>query len=79
MSVELAIQRAAGEGHAQGEPCAVPPDVDNWAKTILDVMKHTGYFRDDAQVCALTVCKMWGDPEGIWVRVAEMPDGPREG
>ena len=75
-----AVRPAAGRPpagrHVQGEPCTAKPDLDNWEKTILDVMKHVGYFLDDAQVVDLHACKMWSDPQGIWVRVEEVPATP---
>lgn len=78
VAVQLAICRPTGGRHAQGEPCAERPDLDNWAKTILDVMKSTGYFHDDAQVVDLHLAKAWSDPQGVWVRVEEVPDAPLE-
>ena len=82
VAVSLAICRPTEGRRAQGEPCTSKPDIDNWEKTILDVMAHAGYFLDDAQVVDLHACKMWSDPQGIWVRVEELPaaeqDGPAE-
>ena len=82
VAVSLAICRPTEGKHDQGEPCTSKPDLDNWEKTILDVMAHVGYFLDDAQVVDLHACKMWSDPQGIWVRVEELPateqDGPVE-
>ena len=72
VAVSLAICRPTGGGHAQGEPCTAKPDLDNWAKTILDVMKQVGFFLDDALVCDLHLAKAWSDPQGIWVRVEEV-------
>ena len=82
VAVSLAICRPTDGKRAQGEPCTSKPDIDNGEKTILDVMAHAGYFLDDAQVVDLHACKMWSDPQGIWVRVEELPeteqDGPAE-
>ena len=41
------------------------PDVDNIAKMILDAATAAGWWKDDAQVCKLTVSKMQGPITGI--------------
>lgn len=41
------------------------PDADNLAKTVADVMATLGYFRDDAQVVELYVCKHLGAKPGL--------------
>lgn len=40
------------------------PDVDNYAKTILDACTQAGnIWHDDSQVVSLTVTKLWAAPE----------------
>lgn len=44
------------------------PDLDKLARCALDAL--TGVcFKDDAQVCELTLTKSWGDPERLEARV----------
>jgi Holliday junction resolvase RusA-like endonuclease len=51
-------------------PMDVRPDADNLAKMMLDAIGAAGYWRDDAQVATLTVCKTWG-PVGHWTLAIE--------
>lgn len=54
------------------------PDVDNYAKPVLDAMTKAGVFRDDSQVAFLAVLKKWGDEPsiGIEIRTFEPGDVP---
>jgi Holliday junction resolvase RusA-like endonuclease len=36
------------------------PDADNLAKAVLDALSNAGTWRDDSQVCDLTVTKQYG-------------------
>ena len=36
------------------------PDVDNYAKAVMDAMTDAGVWDDDAQVAQLTATKRWG-------------------
>lgn len=52
-------------------PCP-KPDVDNYAKGILDAITKDGRFwADDTQVRMLMVSKLWADPgnEGVYVTI----------
>jgi Holliday junction resolvase RusA-like endonuclease len=51
------------------------PDVDNLAKAVLDALTHCSWWRDDAQVVALTVKRWWcraGKQAGCAVYVSEL-------
>jgi Holliday junction resolvase RusA-like endonuclease len=50
---------------------APKPDVDNYAKGILDSMTKAGIFTDDTKVIDLFVSKRWGSADGIFVQVEE--------
>lgn len=47
------------------------PDVDNYAKAVMDAMTKAGVWLDDKQVVALTVTKEWGSIGRIDVLVTE--------
>lgn len=47
------------------------PDVDNYAKPVLDAMTKAGVFRDDSQVAMLAVLKKWGDEPSIGIEITE--------
>ena len=57
---------------------AVHGDVDNCAKAILDAANGV-LFRDDKSVRIMCVERGWAtedEPEGLWIAVATLPDGP---
>ena len=58
-----------GGRHAQGEPMADVPDLDNVFKTLGDCMVRCGLIEDDRLIVQLSLAKAWSDPAGIWVRV----------
>lgn len=58
-----------GGRHAQGEPMADVPDLDNIFKTLGDCMVRCGLIEDDRLIVQLSLAKAWSDPAGIWVRV----------
>lgn len=52
------------------------PDVDNYAKSVLDAMTDAGVWHDDTQVQELRVNKQWADPStsepGIGLAIKEL-------
>lgn len=51
------------------------PDVDNYAKAVMDAMTHAGVWIDDAQVGDLRVRKQWGGIGRIDIEVARVAAG----
>lgn len=45
------------------------PDVDNYAKAVLDAMTDAGIWANDSQVAFLVVKKEWGDDATIGIEV----------
>lgn len=54
------------------------PDTDNLEKMLKDVMTHTGYWKDDAQVCMEVVLKAWGADPGILIGIDRLCDAKEE-
>lgn len=50
---------------------APKPDVDNFAKGILDAMTKAGVWKDDSQVEFLAVKKQWSDEPGVLIEVTQ--------
>jgi len=44
------------------------PDIDNLAKAVLDALNSIA-FKDDAQVCELTIRKRWADEPSVRVEI----------
>lgn len=61
-----------GKTHKHGEWRVTRPDTDNLSKLLKDIMTRLGYWHDDAQVCRETVCKVWSNRPGIFIRAHEM-------
>lgn len=72
LRLDVRLCFATGGRHAQGEPKATRPDVDNSIKTILDCLTRAGVIEDDARVAELRAAKAWADPAGIWVRAERL-------
>lgn len=45
------------------------PDLDNLNKAFMDTMAKLGFFKDDAQVCYLSVSKCSGLVSGVFVEM----------
>jgi Holliday junction resolvase RusA-like endonuclease len=47
------------------------PDVDNYAKSVMDALTKAGAWGDDCQVIELLVTKRWavGEPAGIHIHI----------
>lgn len=56
-------------GHAQGEPKATAPDLDNSVKTLQDLLQGCGVMARDSQVARIDASKCWADPAGIYLKV----------
>lgn len=52
------------------KPCK-KPDIDNIAKVVLDALNGLAY-KDDTQVCSLTVLKKYAEHEGVNVHICVM-------
>lgn len=61
-------QRAAIEGNVL--PTA-KPDIDNYAKSVLDGSNGIA-FKDDNQICKLTLRKVYAEEAGAVMRIKEM-------
>jgi crossover junction endodeoxyribonuclease RusA len=46
-------------------PCTTKPDRDNLEKAVLDALTQDGWWRDDAQVCAGEVRKLYHAKDGV--------------
>lgn len=53
-------------------PRLARPDVDNMAKTVLDIMTQLHFWNDDSQVVALAVKKANSDHNEIYIRALEV-------
>lgn len=61
------------KSHREGEWRITRPDTDNLQKLLKDCMTEVGFWKDDAQVCAECVEKMWTRTEpGILIGVSQM-------
>jgi Holliday junction resolvase RusA-like endonuclease len=54
-----------GKRHADGAiPHTGKPDADNLCKAVLDALTQIGLWRDDSQVCAVSVVKNYASKTG---------------
>lgn len=60
--------------HASGDWKITRPDTDNLQKLFKDCMTAAGFWKDDAQVCAEYVFKLWSSVPGINVGVERIED-----
>lgn len=54
-----------------GDYVTTKPDIDNMVKGVLD-SANTIVFKDDNQVCSVSVNKIYGDVPGIWMEVKQL-------
>lgn len=59
--VLVAVFRARPKRTTNGDAPTTRPDIDNYAKMILDALNGI-VFEDDSQVCEMTVLKKYGLP-----------------
>lgn len=64
----------ATKRHPAGTWRTTRPDTDNLQKLLKDCMTRTGYWHDDAQVCAELVEKWWSDKPGIYIKIEPLPE-----
>jgi Holliday junction resolvase RusA-like endonuclease len=56
--VTLTVYRERPKSNGDEWP-AVRPDIDNYAKQVIDALMDAGVLRDDGQVCGLHATKFW--------------------
>lgn len=59
--------------------CDSKPDRDNADKAVLDALKVMGWFRDDAQVCAGVLRKVYHAKNGVpgaWIEIRALSSDP---
>lgn len=65
--IEVAIYYYFGRGSKPkkyiGAPKATKPDLDNMAKSLLDVMTALEFWHDDGQIARLKIEKYWAENE----------------
>ena len=47
------------------------PDVDNYAKLLLDAGPDAAFWISDAQISTLNISKAWADTPGIWFTIEQ--------
>ena len=52
-------------------PMTTKPDLDNYAKLLLDAMCEANYLTRDQLIYKLTMSKSWGDDVGITIRICD--------
>ena len=52
-------------------PCTTKPDLDNYAKLLLDAICEANYLTRDQLIHKLTMSKSWGDDVGITIRISD--------
>lgn len=73
LAADVRLCWEADAAHPAGTPKATKPDLDNIEKTLWDVLGRLEFFeRGDQQVAAKTVCKMYAEHPGAYVRLEEI-------
>ncbi len=83
--VELSVYWCypATKEHPEASWKTTKPDTDNLVKMLKDEMTRLGFWKDDAQVCAELLNKLYDRVPGVWIVVAQLgrfilDDGPDE-
>lgn len=73
LAADVRLCWEADAAHPAGTPKATKPDLDNIEKTLWDALGRLGFFeRGDQQVAVKTVCKMYAEHPGAYVRLEEI-------
>lgn len=51
--------------------CTKKPDIDNYAKAVMDALTVLRFWQDDCQVCELVASKHFDDRSGCSIRITE--------
>lgn len=76
-ALELVFVMPTRDKKRHGRSHLIRPDVDNLAKAVMDVLEERGALpRGDADVCVLTVAKVWGPSgkAGVHVKLSDAPE-----
>lgn len=75
LSVEITYCFPHDDSVEDGSPMTAKPDVDNLAKTTLDMLARERFICDDCTICVLRLVKAWSNPGCIRIAIREIGDG----